>query len=58
MFESRAIGRYLVAKFGEGSALVPTERKAAALFEQALSTEAFNFDPFAYGIASEKIFKP
>lgn len=60
MFESRAICRYLVTKYGEGSTLVPSnsDRKATALFEQAVSIEAFNFDPYAYGIALEKLIKP
>ena len=28
--------------------------QANALFEQAINIEAFNFDPYAYGIAKEK----
>ncbi|KAH7907024.1 glutathione S-transferase-like protein [Hygrophoropsis aurantiaca] len=37
--------------------LIPTDPKAAALFEQAASTETFNFDPFASGIILEKVIK-
>jgi len=58
LYESRAIARYLVAKYpSKGPALVPTELKANALFEQAASIEQSNFDPSASGIVAEKIFK-
>ncbi|KZT29998.1 glutathione S-transferase [Neolentinus lepideus HHB14362 ss-1] len=56
LFESRAIGRYLALK--AGSDLLPRDVKAQAKFEQAASIELTNFDPFASGIAAEKVFKP
>jgi glutathione S-transferase len=49
LFESRAIARYIALK--AGSPLVPTE-------EQAVSTEAFNFDPYASGIAVQRVSNP
>eukprot|EP00753_Platysulcus_tardus_P017527 PLAT6429.1.p1 GENE.PLAT6429.1~~PLAT6429.1.p1 ORF type:complete len:227 (+),score=34.94 PLAT6429.1:49-681(+) len=55
LFESRAIARYLAAK--AGSPLLPTNLKDLARFEQAASIEQANFDPFASGIAFEKVFK-
>jgi len=58
LFESRAIGKYLVAKYGKGSTLVPTGIQENAIFEQACSIEVSNFDPYASGVAVEKIFKP
>ncbi|KAF7981294.1 hypothetical protein HWV62_34211 [Athelia sp. TMB] len=58
LYESRAIGRYLAAKYpSKGPALLPTELKAKALFEQAASVEVANFEPSAYGLALEKYFK-
>ncbi|TDL23356.1 glutathione S-transferase-like protein [Rickenella mellea] len=57
LFESRAIARYLVQK--HGSPLIPVgDLKKLALFEQAASIEQADFDPYAYGYALEKIFKP
>ena len=38
--------------------LIPTELKARALYDQAVSIETSNFDPFASKAVSEKIFKP
>jgi glutathione S-transferase len=60
LFESRAIGRYLVAKYGRGSGLVPdpTDIEASAKFEQAASIENNNFDPTAGQLALELILKP
>lgn len=57
LFESRAISRYIVQKSGNKT-LVPTEPKALALFEQAISIETSNFDPYASNIARERVFKP
>ncbi|KAF7972944.1 hypothetical protein HWV62_16506 [Athelia sp. TMB] len=58
LYESRAIGRYLAAKYpSKGPALLPAEIKANALFEQAASVEAANFEPSAYGLAAEQVFK-
>jgi hypothetical protein len=42
---------------GKGTELIPTDVQAQALYEQAASIEAFNFDPYASGIVFEKIFK-
>jgi glutathione S-transferase len=57
VYESRAIARYIAAK--AGSPLLPTgDAHKAALFEQAASIEASNFDPFAYGITVQRVFAP
>nr|GAT61296.1 predicted protein [Mycena chlorophos] len=47
LFETRAIGRYLVAKHqaGAGLELIPSDPKKHALFEQAAAFEQSNFDP-------------
>ena len=61
MFESRAICRYIEAKFTDkGPKLAPSTSDLAkyALYEQASSIEQSNFDVFASGAAAEKIFKP
>jgi glutathione S-transferase len=57
LFESRAIARYLINKYGKDSGLIPSEPKANALFEQAASIEAFNFDKYASEIVFERVFK-
>jgi len=56
VYESRAIARYIAAKYGKGK-LIPTDLKELALFEQAASIEQNNFDPYASGIGAEKVFK-
>jgi glutathione S-transferase len=62
LFESRAIGRYLVAKYGpgSGSTLVPdpSDIVATAKFEQAMSIENNNFDPTGGQLAFELLLKP
>lgn len=61
LFESRAIARYIALKYKDlGTPLIPdpSDLKATAIFEQAASVEGSNFDEFAHGLASEKIFKP
>jgi len=61
LFESRAIGRYVAAKWASsGTPLLPnsSDIKAVARFEQAASIETSNFEPGASGIAKEKVFKP
>ncbi|GJE94999.1 glutathione S-transferase [Phanerochaete sordida] len=61
LYESRAIARYVAAKYAaQGTPLVPStsDLKATALFEQAVSVEGSNFDPFASGLAYEKVFIP
>ncbi|KAH7924489.1 glutathione S-transferase [Leucogyrophana mollusca] len=60
LYESRAICRYIAKKHAsEGHRLIPdgTDLKEEALFEQAASIEMSNFEPFAAGIAEEKIIK-
>ncbi|KAH0832875.1 thioredoxin-like protein [Lanmaoa asiatica] len=57
LFESRAIARYIATKYAsQGSALIPTDVKKLALFEQAAYIEAFNYDPFVSGLAWELKF--
>ncbi|KAI5121725.1 hypothetical protein M0805_009018 [Coniferiporia weirii] len=59
LYESRAISRYLIAKYGRDSGLIPRgDVKKIGLFEQAVSIESSNFNPSAFAIATEKIFKP
>lgn len=61
IYESRAISRYIAMKYAsQGTRLIPSSSdiKALAKFEEAASVEQNNFDPFASGIASEKVFKP
>ncbi|KAJ7776162.1 glutathione S-transferase-like protein [Mycena metata] len=60
LFESRAIGRYIVAKYGAGSTLVPDPKDiiATAKFEQAVSIENNNFDPTAGQLNLELVLKP
>ncbi|CAE6384755.1 unnamed protein product [Rhizoctonia solani] len=55
IFESRAIARYLVAKYGNESTLVPSpsDPKAYGLFEQAASIEYSIFDPAVNGVYLE-----
>ncbi|CAE6446681.1 unnamed protein product [Rhizoctonia solani] len=60
IFESRAISRYLVAKYAPGSPLLPTpsDVKAYGLFEQAASIEYSSFDPPASSLTFERVFGP
>lgn len=59
LFESRAIARYIIAKYPKhGPELIPTDLKAHAKFEEAASIEAFDFDPYAGKILAEKLFNP
>jgi len=60
LYESRAIGRYLVAKYGPGSSLLPHQSDILkwGKFEQAASIEQSNFDVFASGLAAERVFRP
>ena len=60
MYESRAISRYVALKYADqGTPLLPppSDLRAWARFEEAASVEQNNFDPFASGIAYEKVFK-
>ncbi|CAE6417859.1 unnamed protein product [Rhizoctonia solani] len=58
IYESRAICRYLVAKYGKDSGLLPSQSdiKAYGLFEQAASVEYSSFDPYAAPLTGERIF--
>jgi len=59
LYESRAICRYIADKYAnQGPALVPTDVKGKALFEQAASIEYSNFDPFCSKAVAEMVFKP
>jgi len=59
IYESRAICRYLATKYArEGKQLIPTELKANALFEQAMSIEQSNFDRHASEAVWEVLVKP
>lgn len=59
LYESRAICRYLAAEYpnGRGRSLLPSESKARALFEQAVSVEQANFDVSARALAGETHYK-
>ncbi|KAJ7800582.1 glutathione S-transferase [Mycena olivaceomarginata] len=52
LYESRAICRYIAAKYPESN-LIPTDPKKNALFEQAASSEYANFETIAGGIITE-----
>ncbi|KAF4549913.1 Glutathione S-transferase-like protein 5 [Elsinoe fawcettii] len=60
MFESRAICRYLVNKYGSSSGLVPDvhDHRNYARFEQACSVEQCYFAAAAEGIGTEVIIRP
>ncbi|CAA7269449.1 unnamed protein product [Cyclocybe aegerita] len=60
LYESRAICQYIAAKYPDQGTkgLLPTELKAAALFQQASSVEMSNFDDNASKLVFEKVFKP
>ncbi|KAJ6611035.1 glutathione S-transferase [Mycena sp. CBHHK59/15] len=58
LYENRAICRYVAEKYADrGPALIPTELKARALFEQAASIEYCNFFPAVLKIMTETIVK-
>jgi len=62
LFESRAIARYIAAKYQKpgGKVLLPSvsDVERWAKFEQAASIEVADFDPYVSGYNIEKIFKP
>jgi len=59
LYESRAIARYVCEKYAsQGPALIPTDLKAKAIFEQAASVETSNFDVYASKAVAETVFKP
>ncbi|KAE9405519.1 hypothetical protein BT96DRAFT_916000, partial [Gymnopus androsaceus JB14] len=58
--ESRAICRYLATKYADqGTKLIPDayNMKRVALFEQAVFTEVFTFEPYASKAVYEKVTK-
>ncbi|KAF5348798.1 hypothetical protein D9756_009781 [Leucocoprinus leucothites] len=58
LYESRAIARYLVDTYPEhGPQLIPTDSKKRAIFEQAVSSEAFNFSRYASPLNFELVIK-
>ncbi|KAL0066314.1 hypothetical protein AAF712_006745 [Marasmius tenuissimus] len=60
LYESRAICRYLALKYADqGTKLIPApnDLKAIGLFEQGVSNESSNFDPFASKAVYENVFK-
>jgi len=59
LYESRAISRYLAAKYADkGTKLLPepTDLKAVAKLEQWFSVELDNYDHFAHDIVEQKLF--
>lgn len=59
LFESRAICRYLAAKYADkGIPLLPTGLKQKAVFEQAASVELNNFEPYVNRAVAEVVYKP
>ncbi|KAH6890851.1 glutathione S-transferase [Coprinopsis sp. MPI-PUGE-AT-0042] len=60
IYESRSIARYVAEKWAsQGTPLVPLDDlKKKALFEQAVSIEAANFDAHAAVAVFDKIFRP
>ncbi len=60
MSESRAICRYLATRYADkGTKLIPDayNLKRGALFEQAIFTEVFVFEPYASAAVYEKVIK-
>ncbi|KAJ7663157.1 glutathione S-transferase [Mycena polygramma] len=59
LYESRAICRYIAEKYAhQGTQLIPTELKARALFEQAVSIEFSHFEPNARNVYLQAIAYP
>ncbi|KZV89326.1 glutathione S-transferase [Exidia glandulosa HHB12029] len=60
LFESRAICKYLAAKYGKHTTLIPTSQDLQewAIFESAVNFEQHQFDEYARNIAIEKLFTP
>ncbi|KAF9533976.1 glutathione S-transferase [Crepidotus variabilis] len=59
LYESRAICYYIASIYpSQGTNLVPTDPKANARLQQALSVEVANFNPFVEKAVLEKYFKP
>lgn len=57
MFESRAIGRYLIERFDKNNKLRPVDIKEKAMYELFLSVEVEEFNGPASTIVFETIFK-
>ncbi|KAL2793055.1 glutathione S-transferase [Aspergillus keveii] len=57
VYESRAIARFLAARYGPQLLPDPGDITALAQFEQAASIEVTTFDPVANRLVFEKIFK-
>jgi glutathione S-transferase len=57
VYESRAIARFLAARYGPRLLPNPGDITALAQFEQAASIEVTTFDPVANRLVFEKIFK-
>ncbi|KAJ7709046.1 glutathione S-transferase [Mycena rosella] len=57
LYETRAICRCIAAKY-PASGLIPSEPKAHAIFEQAVSAELTNFDPSGNKLVFETVLKP
>ncbi|KAL0488042.1 glutathione S-transferase [Acrasis kona] len=58
VYESRAICRYIENKYkGQGTELIPTEVKEAAIFEQGASIELSYYNEAVSVLAYENIFK-
>ncbi|KAF9446472.1 glutathione S-transferase [Macrolepiota fuliginosa MF-IS2] len=59
LYESRAIARYLEEKHpNQGTKLIPSDPKKRALFDQAASIEAFNFDCYGVPLFYEVFVNP
>ncbi|KAL1918674.1 uncharacterized protein VTP21DRAFT_2696 [Calcarisporiella thermophila] len=59
IYESRAICRYLIAKYQTDTSaqLIPKDPQAAGLVEQYISVETSYYDPGVYGFVKEVLFK-
>ncbi|KAJ7594910.1 glutathione S-transferase [Mycena floridula] len=58
VYESRAIARYIDAKYDHGSSLVPKDLKGLAMFEQAVSLETNTFEPPAFIAFHQVLINP
>lgn len=59
LYESRAICKYIVKKYGSGTNLMPADDdfKSYALFEQACSVEQSYYIPHTSAIAFQKVYR-
>ncbi|KAL1921620.1 uncharacterized protein VTP21DRAFT_11336 [Calcarisporiella thermophila] len=59
IYESRAICRYLIAKYQTNTSaqLIPKDHQAAGLVEQYISVETSYYDPGVYSFVKEVLFK-